>query len=80
MSEIKISRSPTGQRRIVLGAGPGVGPWLSAMAKDAMPQRQPDRFVHLTGPRKGQRAGYIQNSETMSEVSVPLITNVTGKQ
>jgi hypothetical protein len=50
------------------------------MAKDAMPQQQPDRFVHLTGPRKGQRVGYIEISETMSEVSVPLITDVAGKQ
>src|SRR5271154_3131584 len=56
MSEIRISRGPMSKRRAVVGAGLGLAPWLAAKAKDAdaIPPQPGDRFVHLTGPKKGQ--------------------------
>jgi rieske iron-sulfur protein len=56
MSEIRISRGPMSKRRVVIGAGLGLAPWLAAKAKDAdaIPPQPGDRFVHLTGPKKGQ--------------------------
>jgi rieske iron-sulfur protein len=58
MSEMRISRGPMRQRRAVVGAGLGLAPWLVAKANardaDAIPPQPGDRFVHLTGPKKGQ--------------------------
>jgi rieske iron-sulfur protein len=58
MSEIRISRGPLSQRRAVVLAGFGLAPWLVANAKakaaDTIPPQPGDRFVHLTGPKKGQ--------------------------
>jgi rieske iron-sulfur protein len=58
MSETRISRGPMSERRAVIGAGLGLAPWLvvnaKAKAADAIPPQPGDRFVHLTGPKKGQ--------------------------
>jgi rieske iron-sulfur protein len=46
------------QRRVVLGAGLGLAPWLASGAKatdaEAMRPQVGDRFVFLIGPKQGQ--------------------------
>jgi rieske iron-sulfur protein len=58
MGEIRISRGPIRQRRAVVTAGLGLAPWLVASANardaDAIPPQPGDRFVYLTGPKKGE--------------------------